>query len=466
MTDPFLASAGAAAQLLRRREISSRELTELLLDRIDSVNPRINAVVELDRTGALTAAAAADERIAHGGDLGPLHGVPMTVKDAFDVTGLHTTWGNPAFREYRAAADTAVVRRLRGAGAIIIGKSNVHFMLADFGQSANELYGRTNNPWDVGRTPGGSTGGGAAALAAGLSFLEYGSDLVGSIRIPAAFCGVYGLKPTATIVPLDGFQPPGAPAVISPLASQNALGPLARTADDLRIALVATAGPLSPAGLATRWTLPAPRHRRLADFRVGVALDDPNAPVAGDVAAALSDAVDALASAGAAIVPGWPDGVDAGKVHEAFGFQIGLFFAFQESTDADGPAEPFATLPELVRRERERLALCAVWDRYFEQVDVLVCPTNFTAAFPHDDRPFPERTIETPEGPRPYAAQSFWIAPATLAGLPAVAAPVGLTAAGLPVGLQVIGPRYEDDTVITFAGLLADVIGGYRPPPS
>ena len=465
MTDPLFGSAGAAAQLLRRREISSRELTELLLARIDSVNPRINAVVELDRTGALAAAAAADEMTAHGGDLGPLHGVPMTVKDAFDVTGLHTTWGNPAFRDHRAVADTAVVHRLRRAGAIIVGKSNVHFMLADFGQSANELYGRTNNPWDVGRTPGGSTGGGAAALAAGLSFLEYGSDLVGSIRIPAAFCGVYGLKPTATIVPLDGFQPPGPPAVISPLAAQTVLGPLARCADDLRTALVATAGPSSPAGLAIHWALPAPRHRRLADFRVGVVLDDPNAPVAGDVAAILSAAVDALARAGAQIVPGWPDGVDAGRVHEAFGFQIGLFFAFHEPADG-GPPEPFATLPELFRRERERLDCCAAWDRYFEQVDVLLCPATFTTAFPHDDRPFAERTIDTPEGPRPYAAQSFWIAPASLAGLPAVSAPAGRTVAGLPAGLQIIGPRYEDDTAITFAALLADVAGGYQPPPS
>lgn len=464
MTDPLFGSAVQAAELLRRREISSRELTDLLLARIDTVNPRVNAVIELDRATALTDAAAADELTARGGDIGPLHGIPMTVKDSFDVAGMHTTWGNPAFRDYVAPRDAVVVRRLRDAGAVVVGKTNVPSMLADFGQTVNELYGRTNNPWDVTRAPGGSTGGGAAAVSAGLSFLELGSDLVGSLRIPAAFCGVYGLRPTPELLPLGGFQPPGPPAVASPLAAQTALGPLARSAADLRVALTATAGAEHPAALATRWTLPAPRHRRLADYRVGVLLDDENAPVASDVAAVLSGAVDALAAAGVTVVQGWPDGVDPGLTHEAFGFQVGLFFAFQES--AGGLAgEPFATLPELFRRERERLQIRAAWDRYFQQVDVWLCPANFTAAFQHDDRPFDERVIDTPEGPRPYAAQSFWISPASLAGLPTVVAPVGNTAGGLPVGLQIIGPRFEDDTAITFAELLADVVGGYRRPP-
>lgn len=464
MTDPLFGSAVAAADLLRRRVMSSRELTELLLARIDAVNPRVNAVVELDAGAALAAATAADEMTASGAEVGPLHGIPMTVKEAFDVTGLHTTWGNPAFADYLAPGDAAVVRRLRAAGAIVVGKSNVHLMLADFGQTANDLYGRTNNPWDIARTPGGSTGGGAAAVAAGMSFLEYGSDLVGSVRIPAAFCGVYGLRPTPELVPLTGFQPPGPPAVASPLALQTVLGPLARTAADLRVALTATAGPERPSTLATRWSLPAPRHRRLADFRVGVVLDNDNAPVAADVGAALSDAVDALSSAGATVIHGWPDGVDPTRTHESFGFQVGLFFAFQESADQPS-GEPFATLPELFRRERERLANRARWDRYFQDVDVWLCPVNFTAAFPHDDRPFDQRDIDTPKGLRPYAAQSFWTAPAALAGLPAVVAPVGMTAGGLPVGLQIVGPRYEDDTAITFAALLADVVGGYRRPP-
>ncbi len=188
----------------------------MLLARIEAVNPALNAVVELRPEAALREAVAADEASARGDAAGPLHGVPMTIKDSFNVAGLHTTWGNPAFKDFVADSDATVVRRLRQAGAIIVGKTNVAFMLADFGQTANELYGVTNNPWDTTRTPGGSTGGSAAALSAGMTFLEYGSDLVGSIRIPASFCGVYGLKPSAGIVPLTRI-----PAARPPTASER-----------------------------------------------------------------------------------------------------------------------------------------------------------------------------------------------------------------------------------------------------
>jgi amidase len=209
MHEELFQSATDAARTVSRKEISSRELTEMLLSRIESVNPALNAVVGLRREAALQEAVAADDATARGDDAGPLHGVPMTIKGSFNVAELHTTWGNPAFKDFVADSDATVVRRLRQAGAIIVGKTNVAFMLADFGQTASELYGVTNNPWDMARTPGGSSGGAAAALSAGMTFLEYGSDLVGSIRIPASFCGVYGLKPSAGIVPLSGFQPPG-----------------------------------------------------------------------------------------------------------------------------------------------------------------------------------------------------------------------------------------------------------------
>ena len=209
MHKALLQSATNAARMLRRKEISSRELIEVLLARIDSVNPALNAVVELRPEAALQEAVAADEATARGFATGPLHGVPMTIKDSINVAGLHTTWGNPDFKAFVADWDATVVQRLRRAGAIIVGKTNAAFMLGDFGQTANELYGVTNNPWDQRRTPGGSSGGSAAALSAGLTFLEYGSDLVGSIRIPASFCGVYGLKPSVGIVPSIGFQLPG-----------------------------------------------------------------------------------------------------------------------------------------------------------------------------------------------------------------------------------------------------------------
>jgi amidase len=457
--EPPLWSATVAAAMLRRKEISSRELTELLLGRIERVDPTVNAVVELRLQAALREADAADEATARGAGVGPLHGVPMTVKDSFNVAGLHTTWGNPAFRDYVADWDATVVRRLRRAGAVIVGKTNVHFMLGDFAQTANELYGVTSNPWDPARTPGGSSGGGAAALAAGMTFLEYGSDLVGSIRIPAAFCGVYGLKPSVGIVPLTGFQPPGPPAGPSEMAYLSAVGPLGRAAGDLRTALRVTAGPEGQAAKAWTWALPPPRRTRLRDFRVGVVLDHEDAPVSSEVAGPLAKVVDALDRAGTTVIEGWPVGVDPGADYESFGFHVQLFFAFQQ------PGEDAAKLPEVVDHEHRRMASRAAWSRYFDDVDVFLCPANFTPAFPHDSRPFGERTVSTPEGERPYDRQPFWISHASLAGLPAVAAPVGRTPGGLPVGAQVVGPLDEDDTAITFAELLGEVVGGYEPPP-
>jgi amidase len=456
----LLGSAADAARMLRRGEVGARELAELLFARIDSVNPALNAVVELRREAALREAAAADVALARGDEVGPLHGVPMTVKDSFNVAGLHTTWGNPAFKEFVADADATVVRRLARAGAIVVGKTNVAFMLGDFAQTANELYGVSSNPWDTARTPGGSSGGAAAAVAAGMAFLEYGSDLVGSIRIPASFCGVYGLRPSVGTVPLTGFQPPGPPAPPSEMLYMSAVGPLARSAGDLRTALRATGGAEGLAAKAYAWTLPPPRHTRLEDFRVGVVLDHQSAPVSAEVGTVLSDAVDALARAGATVVEGWPDGVDPVRQAESFGFHVGLFFAFQQ------PDGDFAPLAQVVDHEQRRMAARAAWGRYFDDVDVFVCPANFTAAFPHDARPFEERTVATPEGERPYQDQAFWISHASLPGLPAVAAPAGRTPAGLPVGAQLLGPLHEDDTAITFAELLGEVAGGYEPPPA
>jgi amidase len=460
MHETLLQPATDVARMLRRKELSSRELTEALLARIEAVNPGINAVVELRGEQALAEAAAADDAAARGGELGPLHGVPMTVKDAFDVAGLHTTWGNPAFKDHVAGSDATVVGRLRRAGAIVAGKTNVAFMLGDFGQTANELYGLTTNPWDPTRAPGGSSGGSAAAVAAGMSFLEYGSDLVGSIRLPASYCGVYGLKPSVGVVPQTGFQPPGAPARPSDRLALGAVGPLARSAGDLRAALAVTAGPEDPAAKAYAWSLAPPRHTRLRDFRVGVVLDHDRAPVSSEVAAVLSDAVDALARAGATVVEGWPDGVDPVREAASFGFHVQLVFADQQPPGADLPP-----LAEVIGHEHRRMAARGAWGAWFGDVDVFLCPASFTPAFPHDTRPFEARTVTTPEGERPYANQAFWVAHASLPGLPAVVAPVGRTGGGLPVGAQVVGPLYEDDTAVTFAGLLGEVAGGYAPPP-
>jgi amidase len=429
---------------IRAGEVTSREVTERMLARIMS-DTTVNAVVETRTEFALRAAAEADSAVAAGLDLGPLHGVPMTVKECFNVAGLRTTWGNPAFADYVADWDATVVERLSRSGAIVVGKSNVHTMLADFGQTTNEIYGRTNNPADLTRTPGGSSGGGAAALAAGLTYLEYGSDLVGSIRLPAAYCGVYGLKPTAGSVPLHGFQLPGPPEVPLEFPNLSSIGPLARSAADLRTALRVTGGPA-----ALSWELQPSRHDRLADFRVGVVLDHDDAPVSSEVGGLLSDTIDRLGRSGVKIVEGWPPGVDPSEEAELFGFHVKLFFAVH------GESPDFASLAEVIEQERQRIAFRMKWQRYFEDVDVFLCPVSFTTAFPHDDRPFEERTISTSYGEQRYDAQVFWISHASLTGLPALSMPVGRTPNGLPVGAQVIGPWHADDTAITFAELIAD----------
>jgi amidase len=451
-------SATDAADMLRRKQVSSRELTDLVLAQIDAVNPSLNAVIELRREAALKEAVMADGQLADG-PRGPLLGVPITIKEAFNVAGMHTTWGNPAFKDYVADSDATVVERLKRAGSIVVGKTNTHFMLADYAQTFNDVYGSTANPWNPARTPGGSSGGSAAAIAAGMSFLEYGSDLVGSIRIPASFCGVYGLRPSVGVVPLTGLQVPGSPSVPSEMSYMSAVGPLGRSVRDLRLALNVTAGPERSAASAYSWRLPPSRHTRLEDFRVGVVLDDDSAPLAGEVAAVLSDAVDALRRAGATVVEGWPEGVDPVKEYESFGYHVQLFLAFQE------PGEGFARISEFIDHENRRMAMRAAWCRYFDDIDVFVCPANFTAAFPHDARPFEQRTINTSEGERPYDSQPFWISHASLPGLPAVVAPLGRSSGGLPVGAQIIGPLYEDDTALTFAEQLGGVVGGYEPPP-
>ena len=440
----YFSSAAEAATAVREGRTSARDLAEQLFARIDTAGPPVNAVVATRREHTLRAAGDADEAVRRGEDVGPLHGVPVTVKEAFAVTGLPTTWCEPAFTGQVAGEDAVVVERLERAGALVAGKTNAHRMLADFGRTENPVYGRTNNPWDPGRTPGGSSGGGAAALAAGLTYLDYGSDLVGSLRIPAAYCGVYALKPTAGTVPTRGFQPPGPPAPPDDRPFQPALGPLARTAADLRLALAATGGPDGPAAHAYSWRLAPPRHDRLADFRVRVVLDHPRCPVTSEVGGVLSDAVDALAAAGVPITEGWPDGFDPAAAAESFGFQVGLFFAVHE---------PGGELAGVAEQERRRLAARGAWD--FRDFDVFLCPTVFTTAFPHD--------TGTTIGTRPYDDQVFWIASASLAGLPAVAAPAG-RAGGLPVGLQILGPAHEDDTAIAFAEHAADVLGGFVPP--
>jgi amidase len=478
--DLTFASALVAARAIRDGRVSSVELTRLTFERIERFKS-LNAVVVLMTDEALARAREADAARASGKSWGPLHGVPCTIKDAFETKGVRTTAGAPFLKDHVPTSDAALVERLRAAGAILIGMTNVPPMLMDW-QSNNPIFGRTNNPWDPARTPGGSTGGGAAALAAGISYVALGSDIGGSIRVPAHFCGVYGHKPTYGLLPDRGHIPPQPKARPAPPTGLAVVGPLARNALDLKLALEVLGGPDSDASIAYKWTLPRPRQARLAQYRIRYVIDDPFCPVASDVKAVLARSIEALRKAGVQLREGWPAGVDPVDVLRTYLFLFFSVFASQAKEDqmdklreqakrTDASWETITaqahTAPHKVFLEMQHKQLQAreAWQRYFREFDAFLMPTAFVAAFPHDARPEGQRRLQTPEGERPYTDIMGWVAPATLAGLPATSAPVGLTASGLPVGIQIVGPYLEDATPIDIAARMADVTGGFRPPP-
>lgn len=471
--DLDFASAAEAADAIRSKRVSSVELTRRVFDRIDRYDPGLGAFVYQTREEALADAAKADAALAGGRSLGPLHGVPVHVKESFGVKGRPCTWGLEAFRSSQAPRDSEPVARLRAAGAVLVGATNVPENLNDC-QSYNSFYGTTNNPWDRTRTPGGSSGGAAAALAAGIGYLTVGSDIGGSIRCPAHFCGVYGHKPTLDLVCELGQLPGGqwqAPGFSTLLA---VAGPMARSAGDLLSALQILGGPAAWDRKAWSWQLPPSRGRALRDFRVGYVLDDPIAPVTAETKAVLEPVVAVLERAGARLKPGWPSTVQPPALLDNYMFHL---MAFLESVAAGPEREAIRKRPvEAAPSQRTfmdwqqqnllRLDFRARWQAYFEEVDVFLSPVAFTPAIPHDHSlPQSDRRIPTSSGPRAYWDILRWIAHPTLTGCPATSAPVGRTREGLPVGIQVMGPFWEDATPIVFAELLAREIGGFTPPP-
>jgi len=462
LSDLVFVSALEAARAIERGEVSSLELTKHILERIEKYNPPINAVITILKDDALNRARAADEALGKGELWGPLHGVPCTVKDTIEIANVLTTAGSPELATHMPKRHAVVVERLLGAGAVIIGHTNAPLMGGDW-QSYNKVFGTTNNPWNHKLTPGGSTGGGAAALAAGLSYLSLGSDIGGSIRIPAHFCGVYGHKPSLNVVPMRGHIPPP-PEVLIPPADLAVTGPLARSAADLK--------------------LPPSRGTRLSDYRIGYVLDDTLCPVNSDVKEVLTQAVKALRKTGVKLEEGWPSGVNPSEQYEIYRFLLISTDAnklrtknlkkFREiAARKDGSEEARIawawTAPHKYFQavSSARIMAKAIWQDYFRTHDVFLLPTAFTSAFPHDySKPFEKRRLITEEGPRSYYDLSFWISFATLSGLPATTAPIGLTKDGLPVSIQIVGPYLEDATPIDFAGQIADVIGEFQPPKS
>jgi len=479
--DLVLAPAWQQCAALREKRITARALLELYLDRVARFNPALNAIIALDAEGALARADAADEALAAGKTWGPLHGLPMTVKESFDFIGLPTTWGKPELAQNIPNRNAAAVQRLLDAGAIIFGKTNVPLLLGDW-QSFNEIYGTTNNPWDLSRVPGGSSGGSAAALATGMTGLEIGSDIGASVRNPAHYCGVYGHKPTYGIVPVRGQAMPGIVAA----ADISVVGPLARSAEDLALALAVLAGPGDFDANGWHLELPKPRQQRLADFRVAVMLDGTHCALDDELVISLQHAVNAVGRAGAPISDGARPDIDLARSHALFiqllrgvttarvsPEQAAEFRNAAANLAPDDDSYRAMVMRAAVQEHRdwlaaheERTRMRYKWAAFFDDYDVLLCPTAASAAFVHDqegDRI--DRTILVNGRQEDTNDQSFWAGLSGVVYLPSTVAPVGLTASGLPVGIQIVGRHLGDLTTIRFAELLAAEIGGFQVPP-
>lgn len=474
-------SATELARLLRAGRITASELLEDCLGQYKAHNKALNAVVVTDIPRAKRAAAAADRRLKAGKPIGPFDGVPMTAKESFDMKGLPSTWGDPRFRDNIADADAVAVTRLTEAGAIIYGKTNVPLMLADW-QSYNAIYGTTNNPWDVTRAPGGSSGGSAVALATGMSAIEIGSDIGASIRNPAHYCGVYGHKPTWGVVPYQGHLLPG---IVQP-GDITVAGPLARSARDLAAMMKVIAGPVGPEARGYKLMLPPARQKSLKEFRVAVMMTDEQS----EVDLAVQDLLGKLTQfLGKRVKRLSTTARPAFSTKEAMDVYIALLRSAtsRRQTDAEFAAnsakvaasdprdDSYLTrmlrayvLPhrDWLKYNERRHQMRLIWDQFFDDWDVMICPAAASAAFPHDHVGERHERKITVNGKRvPTTDQLFWAGYSGCFLLPSTVAPMGLTPEGLPAGVQIITRQYGDYTSIRFAELLEKAYGGFVPPP-
>ncbi|HWS39164.1 MAG TPA: amidase [Actinoplanes sp.] len=484
MPDYAYATAAELASAMDSGDVSAVEVTTAVIDRIERLDGDINAVCVRDFGRALDAARAADAARAQG-RVGPVLGVPVTIKDSLDVAGLPTTWGFPQFKDHVAATDSVAAGRLRQAGAVILGKTNVPLGLGDF-QSYNTIHGTTNNPWDLGRTPGGSSGGSAAAVAAGFGALSMGSDIGGSLRVPAHFCGVYAHKPSTGLLPMRGHTFPGTRPLPELGGDLGVIGPMARSAADLAMMVRLLADPDEAGlGIAYRTVLRPARHDDLGSFRVLVLDAHPLVPVSAEVRAAIDGLAGRLAAAGVTVrrhSPHLPDLADGARTYMrllqstlAAGFPPPVYEAAQRVAAALDPADTSLAAERargVVLSHRDRVAADTVrgvqraqWAELFTDVDIVIAPVSSTAAFPHDhSEPMLRRTIPVDGVGHDYFDQLVWGGLATAPGLPSTAVPVTRSAQGLPIGVQLIGPLFEDHTPIRFADLLDREFGGFTPP--
>ena len=462
-------SATSLISRLKRRDISARELLEYFLKRIEVHNDRVNAVVHLD------AARARETADSDGGDWS---GLPMTVKEAYQMTGTPTTWGIPAFKNNINTEDAVAVTRLRRAGANIFGKTNVPLDLADL-QSYNEIYGTSNNPYALAHTPGGSSGGSAAALAAGLSALEMGSDIGGSIRNPAHCCGLFGHKPTWELIPARGHALPGA------LAAPDiaVIGPLARSAEDLELAMGILAHP-DELARGVQYNLPTLGTRHLKDLRIAVMANHPLCPVNRETEARVLLVADCLRAAGAEVNHEARPSLSIERIWHEYRVLLNSFLGgsvprhvFEdrrqavEALEEDDQSSQAITLKasvmshfQWIRHNNQRAYIRWSYHEFFKDYDVLIQPVLPTAAMKHDHRPFAERSIDVDGIAMPYFDQIFWAGISGVACLPSTVIPTGLNEEGLPIGVQIVGPEYGDLITIGVAKMLEREGFAFTPP--
>jgi amidase len=476
-----IATASQAAKAIQSGQSTSYEMVKELLAVIEKRNPALNAIVTLDAEGALQQARAADEMQQRGEAMGPLQGVPITIKDSFETAGMRTVSGFPPFANRIPSADAPPVGRLRKAGAIILGKTNLPTLASGI-QTNNPVFGRTNNPWDLTRTPGGSSGGAAAAISAGLSYLEMGSDIGGSIRIPAHFCGVYGLKCTGGRVSGKGHLASPRQLVIpkgwEALLQLASIGPLARSIDDLRLAFPIIAEPGTP-GLA-HLPIMGLAQMRLAwtdDFG-GAPLDAESCRLMHTLAGQLQQAgcqVDHLAGAGFDYEEAWfVAGACLGAINTLFQppmlqllrklsgpllLRRGTPHTLQRGLYSGMTLRPQMVADMLVKRQ----ALIDKVEHFLTDYDAWICPVFPTPAFTHRK---PDAPVEVDGKPlAQLLANLLHSVIFNLTGHPVVTIPIGLTAQGLPVGVQIVGRRWQEMALLNTAEQIASQTGGYQSPP-
>ena len=461
--DLALASAGEQAAAIAAKQVSSRELLDLFLARVERFDEPVHAVVTLDVERAQAASAAADEATARGDSFGPLHGLPITIKDAIETEGIRSTGGAVELKDHVPAADAPAVARLKSAGAIVFGKTNLPRWSGDL-QSYNELFGTTNNPWDLTRGPGGSSGGPAAAVACGLTSFELGTDIGGSVRIPSHFCGTFGLKPSYGVVPQRGYLDRVGGGITDP--DINVFGPMARSAADLDLLLGVLAGPPPEQEPAWRIELPAPRHQSLSGLRIAVLFEEPSScPTDRSYLDVLRATADRLADAGAKVeeaslpVP-MPD--------QYLMFNNLILPAIAPSLGEEVGRAVSPSQYDWLRLQDERALMQRAWARWFaEGVDAFLCPVTPTPPFPHNhEGELMTRTMEVNGETRSYVENTTWTGLIGVVGLPSAVPPLPRTADNLPVGIQVVTPYLHDRTAVRLAALIAEASGGgYEPPP-